>query len=109
MSFIKNLLRKAMLEKWQVHWNESVTGRSAFNIIPKVIIFFTENGPFRSNLKRSERLLHLRRYWNSTSLCHRVHSHDLLTFKKTNAKSNTRMAYESCGQQPSPGIKSLKY
>ncbi|GBL90992.1 hypothetical protein AVEN_184388-1 [Araneus ventricosus] len=61
-SFIKTILRKTMLEKCQVHWNEGVTGRSVFKIIPKVslhpmnwvredIIFFTEHGPFPVYLK----------------------------------------------------------
>ncbi|GBM06105.1 hypothetical protein AVEN_265167-1 [Araneus ventricosus] len=61
--FIRNLLIKAMLDKWKVGWNEVVTGRSVLNIIPKVsrlsmnwvredIIFFTEHGPSPAYLKR---------------------------------------------------------
>ncbi|GBL95797.1 hypothetical protein AVEN_720-1 [Araneus ventricosus] len=62
-SLIKNLLRKGILEKWQIYWNEGGTGRNAFNTITKVslcpmiwvreeIIFFTEYGPFLAYLRR---------------------------------------------------------
>ncbi|GBL84039.1 hypothetical protein AVEN_100899-1 [Araneus ventricosus] len=102
-SFIKILLRKAMVKKWQVYWNEGGTGRSVFNIIPKVclhpmnwvredIIFSTEHDPFRAYLKRfgilTQRLLHMGRYWNSTPLCHRVHSHDLMQERLWRVASN---------------------
>ncbi|GBO01335.1 hypothetical protein AVEN_204450-1 [Araneus ventricosus] len=52
-----------MMEDWQSDWEDEETGRSTFNILPRVstqpcywkreeILFFTAHGPFPSYLKR---------------------------------------------------------
>ncbi|GBM49966.1 hypothetical protein AVEN_34933-1 [Araneus ventricosus] len=57
----KNILRKYMMKQWQSEWDEGDTGRSTFNIFPKVslqsanwnradVLFFIGHGPFPSYL-----------------------------------------------------------
>ncbi|GBM24668.1 hypothetical protein AVEN_272895-1 [Araneus ventricosus] len=59
----KNILRKDMMKQQQSEWDEGDTGRSTFNIFPKVslhsanrnradVLFFTEHRPFSSYLHR---------------------------------------------------------
>ncbi|GBL81044.1 hypothetical protein AVEN_83121-1 [Araneus ventricosus] len=59
----KNILRKDITKQWQSEWNEGDTGRSTFNIFPKVslqsanwnradVLFFTGHCPLPSYLHR---------------------------------------------------------
>ncbi|GBN31988.1 hypothetical protein AVEN_218208-1 [Araneus ventricosus] len=52
-----------MMENWQSDWEDEDTGRSTFNILPRIstqpcyckreeFLFFTGHGPFPSYLKR---------------------------------------------------------
>ncbi|GBL99501.1 hypothetical protein AVEN_68785-1 [Araneus ventricosus] len=60
---IKGLLRKSMLEEWEILWKNGDTGRKIYNIMPSVslrptnwiredVTFFSQHGPFPAYLKR---------------------------------------------------------
>ncbi|GBL55600.1 hypothetical protein AVEN_49485-1 [Araneus ventricosus] len=60
---INSLLRKSMLEEWQISWKNGDTGRKIYNIMPSVslcptnwiredVIFFSQHDPFPACLKR---------------------------------------------------------
>ncbi|GBN25682.1 hypothetical protein AVEN_7868-1 [Araneus ventricosus] len=63
ISFLKSLFKKKVMEDLQSDWKDEDTGRSTFNILPRVstqpcywkrgeILFFTGHGPFPSYLKK---------------------------------------------------------
>ncbi|GBN93220.1 hypothetical protein AVEN_216940-1 [Araneus ventricosus] len=63
ISFLELTFKKKMMEDWQLDWEDEDTGRSTFNILPRVltqpcywkreeILFFTGHGPFPLYLKR---------------------------------------------------------
>ncbi|GBM04900.1 hypothetical protein AVEN_252837-1 [Araneus ventricosus] len=63
ISFLKPFFKKKMMEDQQSDWEDEDTGRSTFNMLPRIsthprywnkeeILFFTGHGPFPSYLKR---------------------------------------------------------